>query len=173
MKKIVIKIGTRVLTDKDGKLNKDVIQDIVRQVSKILDSKMSVLIVSSGAIGAGMGLLNIKKRPQGLAELQSMASIGQTHLMDVYNEYFNKGGYLTGQILLTQDDFDAGTQLYNGTPKPFVGIPKVGRSNLGLKGETQKDIFEGFYTGNTPKETMLYAQLDKSKIIPVRLSRKA
>ena len=63
MKKIVIKIGTKVLTDKDGKLNKGVVENIVNQVCEILDSKISVLIVSSGAIGAGMGLLNIKKRP--------------------------------------------------------------------------------------------------------------
>ena len=106
MKKVVIKIGTRVLTDKGGNLDEGVIQGLVKQICGMLDSEILVLIVSSGAIGAGMGLLNIKKRPQDLAELQSMASIGQTHLMNVYNKYFSKDGRLTGQILLTQDDFD-------------------------------------------------------------------
>ncbi|GAG22280.1 unnamed protein product, partial [marine sediment metagenome] len=106
MKKVVIKIGTAVLTDKDGNLDEGVMQGLVKQICGMLDSEILVLVVSSGAIGAGMGLLKIKKRPQNLAELQSMASIGQTHLMNVYNKYFSSGGRLTGQILLTQDDFD-------------------------------------------------------------------
>ena len=106
MKRIVVKIGTKVLTDKSGRLDEAVIQGIVGQMCELLKSGRELLVVSSGAIGAGMWLLNLKRRPSDLAELQSMASIGQTRLMDTYNKYFRKGGYLTGQILLTQDDFD-------------------------------------------------------------------
>lgn len=106
MKRIVVKIGTRVLTGKKGLLDEEMIKNIVGQVSKLLDSHIDALIVSSGAIGSGMGLLGINKRPSEVAELQSMASIGQTRLMDVYNKFFGKCGYLTGQVLLTQDDFN-------------------------------------------------------------------
>lgn len=106
MKRIIVKIGTAVLTNDKGQLDEDVIQNIVRQICKLLRSEKEILIISSGAIGAGMWLLNVKKRPSNLAELQSLAAIGQTRLMDTYNKYFTKRGYLTGQILLTQDDFD-------------------------------------------------------------------
>ena len=63
-------------------------------------------MVSSGAIGAGLGLLNLKKGGKSLSELQAIASVGQNHLMDMYNEYLNKRGYNAGQILLTQEDFN-------------------------------------------------------------------
>ena len=106
MKRIVIKIGTRVITNDGGNIDEEILNGLVREMCELLGSGKELLVVSSGAIGAGMGLLNIKKRPSDLAELQSMAAIGQTHLMDTYNKYFKKDGYLTGQILLTQDDFD-------------------------------------------------------------------
>ncbi|MDD5422268.1 MAG: glutamate 5-kinase, partial [Candidatus Omnitrophica bacterium] len=68
---------------------------------------VKVLLVTSGAIGAGMWLLNIKKRPvDRIAELQAAASIGQGYLMHLYSEYFKDRGYLVGQILLTQEDFN-------------------------------------------------------------------
>jgi glutamate 5-kinase len=104
-KRIVIKIGTGVITDKKGKLDKKVIGSIVGQMCSLLKKGIDVLLVSSGAIGAGMGLLGKKKRSKDLAELQSMASIGQVHLMDIYNKYFKKYKYHAGQILLTQEDF--------------------------------------------------------------------
>lgn len=105
-KKIVIKIGTGVITDENGKLDEEVVSSIVSQVCALLRKGLDVLLVSSGAIGAGMGLLGKDKRSNNLAELQSMASIGQVHLMDVYNKYFKKNKYHAGQILLTQEDFD-------------------------------------------------------------------
>jgi len=106
MKRIVIKVGTAVLTGKNGLLDEAVFESLAEQVSKLMDDGIEAVIVTSGAIGAGMGLLSIKKRPAGLADLQSLASIGQTKLMDTYNKYFSKENKLTGQILLTQDDFN-------------------------------------------------------------------
>jgi len=71
------------------------------------------ILVTSGAIGAGMSLLGLKKRPGSLSELQANASIGQGHLMQIYNEYFKARGYLVGQILLTQEDFNARDRYLN------------------------------------------------------------
>jgi glutamate 5-kinase len=76
-------------------------------------SGVEVVIVSSGAIGAGLGLLSIPKRPKALSELQAIASVGQSHLMDIYNEYLGKNGYIAGQILLTQEDFNARDRFLN------------------------------------------------------------
>lgn len=105
-KKIVIKIGTKVITSRDRSLDKERVKEIVSQVSGIRKAGIDVLIVTSGAIGAGMWLLGMKKRPVNLSELQAAAAIGQNHLMQLYSEYFKAEGALTGQMLLTQEDFD-------------------------------------------------------------------
>jgi len=106
MKRIVIKVGTAVLTDKTGKLDSAVIQDLVHQMCELLKDGKEVLLVSSGAIGSGLGLLNLKRKPHDLAGLQALAAIGQAHLMEVYNKFLSAKGYRAGQILVTQADFD-------------------------------------------------------------------
>jgi len=105
-RKIVIKVGTKVLTSKDRGLDKLRVRDIASQVSDIRKKGIDVLIVTSGAIGSGMWLLGMKKRPLELASLQAAAAIGQNYLMQLYSEYFKEYGYLTAQILLTQEDFN-------------------------------------------------------------------
>ena len=104
--RIVIKVGTKVITSKDRTLDALRMKDLVRQISCIQDKGVKVILVTSGAIGAGLSLLGMKKRPSRLNELQATASIGQSHLMGLYGEYFKERGYLVGQILLTQEDFN-------------------------------------------------------------------
>ncbi|MDP3791811.1 MAG: glutamate 5-kinase [Candidatus Omnitrophota bacterium] len=103
---VVIKIGTKVIASSDKTLDKDKLKDVIGQISDILDKGFRVIVVTSGAIGAGMGLLGLKKRPVKLSQLQATASIGQGHLMQLYSGYFKERGYLVGQILLTQEDFN-------------------------------------------------------------------
>ena len=105
-KSVVIKVGTKVITAPDGALDRDRIKDIVDQIADIQDKALKAILVTSGAIGAGMRLLGLKRRPSRLSELQATASIGQSHLMQVYSDYFRVRGYLSGQILLTQEDFN-------------------------------------------------------------------
>jgi len=112
-RKIVVKVGTKVITSKDRALDKDRLRDLVRQISDIKDKGVDVLLVTSGAIGSGMWLLGIKKRPTSLSELQATAAIGQNHLMHLYGEYFKERGYLTGQVLLTQEDFNSRQRYLN------------------------------------------------------------
>jgi len=106
-KRIVVKIGTKVITSRDGILDKERVRAIVEQICDVKAKGMDVLLVTSGAIGAGIGLLGLKKRPAKLSELQATASVGQVHLMDVYTEYFKSKSYIVGQILLTQEDFNS------------------------------------------------------------------
>ncbi len=103
-KRIVIKIGTSVLAAKDLKLDKAWIKDFSRDVSMLLKHGREVVIVSSGAIAAGMHLLGIKKRPKSLPEQQACAAVGQGRLINVYEEFFNKNGFHVAQILLTWED---------------------------------------------------------------------
>ncbi len=105
-KRITVKIGTRVLTDSRNEIDRRIISDLAAQVSELMNSGTDVIVVSSGAIGAGLGLLKLDKKQRSLSELQAAASVGQNHLMDIYNEYLGKNGYIAGQILLTQEDFN-------------------------------------------------------------------
>ena len=104
--KIVIKIGTRVLTNEDGFLDKNQIMQLSKQVIKLRARGFSVVVVSSGSIGAGISALGCQKRPTILPELQAAAAIGQGKLVEVYNECFKKHGYHAAQLLLTRQDFE-------------------------------------------------------------------
>lgn len=112
-RRIVIKVGTKVIAARERGLDLERIADIARQVSVIMDKGTEVLIVTSGAIGAGMALLKMKKRPTVLAELQAAAAVGQGYLMHVYRDCFKKHSYDVGQILLTQEDFNDRARFVN------------------------------------------------------------
>lgn len=103
---MTVKVGTRVLTDKQNRIDRAVLKDLSDQVSFLMDRGIEVIVVSSGAIGSGLGILKLAKKPKALSELQAVAAVGQNHLMDMYNEYLGKRGYVAGQILLTQEDFN-------------------------------------------------------------------
>ena len=104
IKKIVVKVGTSILTEDDNQLSVSMIDNLAEQVSSALKDNKKVVMVTSGAIGAGMGLLGIKRRPGSLPEQQATAAIGQSRLMRLYDESFKKRGRLTAQILLTRED---------------------------------------------------------------------
>lgn len=103
---VVIKVGTNVLTADDGRLDPARMQALADQVERIRSSGRKVALVSSGAIGAGVGRLGLGKRPVDLRHLQACASIGQSFLMRAYQECFDKHKVNTAQILLTASDFD-------------------------------------------------------------------
>lgn len=102
-KKIVIKIGTSTLTYENGSLNLSRIEKIARSISDLMNSGKEVVLVSSGAIGAGVGTMNLKERPKTIREKQAAASVGQVTLMNIYSKMFGEYGYDVGQILLTRD----------------------------------------------------------------------
>ncbi len=103
---IVVKIGTNVLTDDSGCLDRARIQSLADQLSRIRAMKREVVLVSSGAIGAGVGRLNLSKRPTELPQLQACAAVGQSVLMQTYQECLSPHGIAPAQILLTAGDFD-------------------------------------------------------------------
>lgn len=106
VKKIVIKIGTGVLTTDNGYLDKEQIKGLAGQVVELKKMGYCVVVVSSGAIGSGMGELGIEKRPGTLPELQAVAAIGQSKLISMYDACFKLHGYHAAQILLTREDFE-------------------------------------------------------------------
>ena len=103
-KRIIVKIGTGTITSETYLLDRKKLANIVSQIADIAKNGIEVIIVTSGAIGAGMGVLKKKTRPQSLPELQACASIGQSQLMKTYEDCFKKKNLVTAQILLTQED---------------------------------------------------------------------
>ncbi|MFH1367568.1 MAG: glutamate 5-kinase [Elusimicrobiota bacterium] len=102
---IVVKIGTNLLTAKDGTLDKSCVKSFVSDIVAAKKSGHSIVLVTSGAIGAGIGRMKLKSRPKTLKEKQALAAIGQPVLMDAYQEYFEEMGQTIAQVLLTRQDF--------------------------------------------------------------------
>ncbi|TWU58183.1 glutamate 5-kinase [Rubripirellula reticaptiva] len=101
---VVVKVGTRVLTGDDGKLDRRRIDVLARGLCRIADTGRQVLLVSSGAVGAGLGKLGLEHRPSGLAQLQAIAAIGQADLIQAYELSLAAHGRHAAQVLLTAAD---------------------------------------------------------------------
>ena len=105
-KKIVIKIGSNVLSDDNGNVNKQVLHNIVEQVNELIDLGKQVILVSSGAGICGVGAINKWSRRGDINYKQALCAIGQVELMMAYKEYFGDYDVHVAQILLTRDDFN-------------------------------------------------------------------
>ena len=101
---IVVKVGTRVLTGADGLLDTARIESLGRHFDAILSQGRQVVLVSSGAVGAGMGRMGLTQRPQELAHLQAVAAIGQSCLIEAYERALRAQGRHAAQVLLVADD---------------------------------------------------------------------
>jgi glutamate 5-kinase len=103
-RRIVVKIGSALLTRDGQGLNSDGIHDWVAQIAQLRTRGLELVLVSSGAVAAGMQRLGRSTRPHALHELQAMAAVGQMNLVQVYESAFQRHGLHTAQVLLTHDD---------------------------------------------------------------------
>jgi glutamate 5-kinase len=110
---VVVKVGTNVLTTDAGRLDPDRLQALADQIQRLRMAGRKVVLVSSGAIGAGMGRLGLPERPSDLRYLQACAAVGQGFLMRAYQECLEKHNTHTAQILLTAGDFDSRARYLN------------------------------------------------------------
>ena len=101
-KRIVVKVGTSTLTHDTGKINLKRLESLVRVLSDLMNMGYEVVLVSSGAIGVGVGKLGLPQKPTDTRQKQALAAIGQASLMSIYEKYFKEYGYNTGQVLLTK-----------------------------------------------------------------------
>ncbi len=104
--RLVVKVGTGVLTDASKQPDLAQMEQLVSQLAGQRKAGREVVLVTSGAVGAGMGALGHNKRPQELAELQACAAVGQSRLMATYEKLFAGFGLSVAQILLTHDDLE-------------------------------------------------------------------
>ena len=105
MRRIVVKLGTNVIMRADGKVALGLLCGLVEQIAAIRDAGTEVLLVSSGAVGLGVERLGLTSRPEEVAQVQACAAVGQSRLMALYEDAFDRLGCRIAQVLLTEDDF--------------------------------------------------------------------
>lgn len=103
---VVVKMGTNVLTDARRRLDRRLIARLAGQIAEHTTAGRRFVVVSSGAIGCGMGELGLTERPTEMHELQALAAIGQRHLMTMFAAAFGRGGLHAAQLLVTREDFE-------------------------------------------------------------------
>lgn len=103
-KRIVVKVGTSTLTHPSGGMNLHRIEHLVRELIDEANQGKELLLVSSGAIAAGMNALGLKERPAGIPARQALAAIGQGALLHIYEKFFHEYGRTMAQVLLTKEN---------------------------------------------------------------------
>jgi len=106
VKRLVVKVGTSTLTYDTGKTNIRRMHKLVSVLSDIVNSGVQVALVTSGAIGVGVGKLGLKERPSDISGRQAAATVGQCELMFMYDKLFGEYGHTVGQLLITKNDVD-------------------------------------------------------------------
>ncbi len=104
--RMVIKVGTSTLTYKTGKLNIRAFEELTKVIANLKNSGIEVILVSSGAIGMGVGKLGLSSRPDDIPTKQASAAVGQCELMYMYDKYFGEYHHTVAQMLITANDFE-------------------------------------------------------------------
>lgn len=106
VKRLVIKVGTSTLTHHTGKTNIRRMRKLVMVLSDLANAGIEVVLVTSGAIGVGVGKLGLKEKPQDTSGKQAAATVGQCELMFMYDKMFGEFGHTIGQLLITKNDIE-------------------------------------------------------------------
>lgn len=112
-RRVVVKLGSAVLTDRAGRIEMKYLRQIAGQIAGLIKRGVEVSVVSSGAVAAGCGELGLSRRPGYVAEQQAVAAVGQRRLMTYMHDAFEKHGLQVGQMLLTRGDFEDRSRFLN------------------------------------------------------------
>lgn len=123
--RIVVKVGTSTLTHKTGKLNLLQLENIVRQLADLCNQGKQVILVTSGAVGAGVEKLGLSGKPKTMPEKQAAAAVGQGVLLHMYEKLFAEYGQVVGQVLLTREDL-ADRKRYLNARHTFLTLLEFG-----------------------------------------------
>src|ERR1043166_2699034 len=130
-RRVVVKIGSGILSSSEG-LQEGRIKGLVRELAELHDQKKEIIVVSSGAVAAGMTRLGRKERPKTIPEKQALAAVGQIKLMALYERFFSESKKSIAQVLLTHEDL-ANRQRYINAKHTFQmllesSIIQIGRA---------------------------------------------
>ncbi len=107
LQRIVIKVGTSTLTYENGKVNLRRVEQLCKVLCDLQNQGRDIILVSSGAIGVGVGKMGLAKKPDSTKEKQALAALGQCELMFMYDKLFGEYNHMVAQVLLTRDAVDS------------------------------------------------------------------
>jgi glutamate 5-kinase len=155
-KRVVIKIGSALLTNDGLGLNREGIEQWVAQMAGLRKQGIEIVLVSSGAVAEGMSRLKWKTRPSALHELQAAAAIGQMGLVQAYESAFQKYGFHTAQVLLTHDDL-SNRRRYLNARSTLTTL--LGHGIIPVVNENDTVVFEEIQFGDNDTLAALVANL--------------
>ena len=134
VRSLVVKLGTNVLADSRGRLDRALVERIADEVHDLKARGLRVAVVSSGAIGAGLGDLGLEKRPAALPDLQACAAVGQTTLMRAFDQALQRHGRHAAQVLLTRGDIEDRSRYLNvrnciGALQAYGAVPIINEND--------------------------------------------
>jgi len=154
--RLVVKLGTGVLTDSRKLIDPAQLEQLVAQVAALRRAGKEVVLVTSGAVGAGMGALGYENRPTNLAEKQACAAVGQSRLMAVYEKLFAQHGLVVAQVLLTHEDLEHHERHLNARN---TLVTLLGRGVVPIINENDAVSFTEIKFGDNDKLSALVAAL--------------
>ncbi|OGY58778.1 MAG: glutamate 5-kinase [Candidatus Colwellbacteria bacterium RIFCSPLOWO2_12_FULL_44_13] len=162
-KRIVVKIGTKVLSRENGHINESVLENIVGQISDLKKSGVEIVLITSGAVASGRGLFKLAGKIETVTDKQVFAAIGQVKLMEIYAKLFEKRNYLCAQILVTKEDFrDRGH--YHNMRRCFLNLLRDGVVPIVNENDVVA-IKELVFTDNDELAGLIAAQLEADALI--------
>ncbi|MBP5622025.1 MAG: glutamate 5-kinase, partial [Thermoguttaceae bacterium] len=161
---LVVKVGTNVLTTQDGLLNRERIHNLVEEICEIRKRGVDVTLVSSGAVGAGMGRLGLKSRPKLNAELQAVAAIGQGTLIQCYEQEFDAKGVVVAQVLLTANDM-AQRERYLNVRNTFFHLLSIGALPIVNENDTVSSAELSLSFGDNDRLASIVANLFNAPLL--------
>jgi glutamate 5-kinase len=154
--RLVVKLGTGVLTDSRKLIDPAQLEQLVAQIAALRKAGKEVVLVTSGAVGAGMGALGYESRPTDLAEKQACAAVGQSRLMTAYDQLFSAHGLVVAQVLLTHEDLEHHERHLNARN---TLVTLLGRGVVPIINENDAVSFTEIKFGDNDKLSALVASL--------------
>jgi glutamate 5-kinase len=158
-KRIVIKLGTNVVINSDGKVAFGLLYNVVESIANLRHQGREVLLVTSGAVALGADRLGLKQRPKELPRIQACAAVGQSRLMSIYDDAFAKFDRQIAQVLLTEDDFRDATR-YANLRATFSALLGLGVIPVINENDTVSTI-ELDRPSNAPRHERIFGDNDK------------
>ncbi|WP_150467653.1 glutamate 5-kinase [Francisella sp. SYW-9] len=156
VKRVVVKVGTSTLTHQTGLLNINRIEKLVRQLADLHNQGFEVILVTSGAVGAGMGKLGLQQKPKTLPEKQAIAAVGQVALTHLYQKLFSEYGKNIAQLLLTKDDI-ANRERYLNARNAFSAL--LAKGVIPIVNENDAVVIDEIKVGDNDTLSALVANL--------------
>jgi glutamate 5-kinase len=165
-RRVVVKVGTSTITFSNGRLNLANLEYICRSIANQMNQGCQIILVSSGAIGVGVGRLRLPGKPRAMREKQAVAAVGQCELMNMYSRLFSDFNYIVAQILLTKDDIDDSITRQNicNTFEAIIEreiIPVVNENDT----VSTREIYHNGTFGDNDTLSALVAELTKADLL--------